>query len=38
MNAPEVAQRQVDAWNGHDALIALYAEGATYHNPRFDHP
>jgi steroid delta-isomerase-like uncharacterized protein len=40
MNALEVAQRQVDAWNGHDtdALIALYAEGATYHSPRFDHP
>jgi hypothetical protein len=40
MNALEVAQRQVDAWNGHDAdaLITLYAEGATYHNPRFDHP
>jgi hypothetical protein len=32
MNALEVTQRQVDAWNGHDAdtLIALYAEGATY--------
>jgi hypothetical protein len=29
MNALEVTQRQVDAWNGHDAdaLIALYAEG-----------
>ena len=40
MNALEVTQRQVDAWNGHDAdaLIALYAEGATYHSPRFDHP
>jgi steroid delta-isomerase-like uncharacterized protein len=40
MNALEVTQRQVDAWNRHDAdaLIALYAEGATYHSPRFDHP
>jgi steroid delta-isomerase-like uncharacterized protein len=40
MNALEVSQREIDAWNRHDAdaVIALYAEGATYHNPRFDHP
>ena len=40
MNALEVTQRQIDAWNRHDAdaVIALYAEGATYHTPRFDHP
>ena len=40
MNALEVSQRLFDAWNRHDAdaAFALYAEGATYHNPRFDHP
>ena len=40
MNALDVTQRQVDAYNAHDpdALIALYTEGATYHTPRFDHP
>jgi steroid delta-isomerase-like uncharacterized protein len=40
MNALEVTQRQFDAYNRHDteALFALYAEGATYHSPRFDHP
>ena len=40
MNALEVTQRQIDAWNRHDAdaVIAGYAEGATYHTPRFDHP
>jgi steroid delta-isomerase-like uncharacterized protein len=40
MNALEVSQRVIDAWNRHDpdAVIALYAEGATYHNPRLDHP
>jgi steroid delta-isomerase-like uncharacterized protein len=40
MNAPEVSQRCFDAWNKHDAdaAIALYAEDATYHNPRIDHP
>jgi steroid delta-isomerase-like uncharacterized protein len=40
MNALEVTQRQLDAYNAHDpdALFALYAEGATYHSPRFDHP
>jgi SnoaL-like domain len=40
MNALEVAQRSIDAWNRHDAdaLVAVYAEGGTYHNPRFDHP
>jgi hypothetical protein len=34
MNALEVAQRSIDAWNRHDAdaLVALYAEGGTYHN------
>jgi steroid delta-isomerase-like uncharacterized protein len=39
MNAPEVIQRFIDAFNRHDAdaVNALYAEGATYHNPRFDH-
>jgi steroid delta-isomerase-like uncharacterized protein len=40
MNALEVTQRQFDAYNRHDAeaLFALYAEGATYRSPRFDHP
>ena len=40
MNAPEVIQRLFDAWNRHDAdaVNALYAEGATYHSPRFDQP
>ena len=40
MNALDVTQRQVDAYNAHDpdALMALYTEGATYHTPRFDHP
>ena len=40
MNPIEVSQRAIDAWNRHDAdaVIALYAEGATYHTPRFDHP
>jgi steroid delta-isomerase-like uncharacterized protein len=40
MNALEVSKRAIDAWNRHDAdaVIAGYAEGATYHTPRFDHP
>ena len=40
MNAIEVSKRAIDAWNRHDAetLIAVYAEGATYHTPRRDHP
>jgi steroid delta-isomerase-like uncharacterized protein len=40
MNALEVSQRSIDAWNRHDsgAVIALYAEEVTYHTPRFDHP
>jgi steroid delta-isomerase-like uncharacterized protein len=40
MNALDVTQRQLDAYNAHDpdALMALYTEGATYHTPRFDHP
>jgi steroid delta-isomerase-like uncharacterized protein len=40
MTALEVSQRAIDAWNRHDAdtLIAQYAEDATYHTPRFDHP
>jgi len=40
MNALEVSQRSTDAWNKHDAdaLVAVYAEGGTYHNPRLDHP
>lgn len=39
MNALEVSQRSIDAWNRRDsgAVIALYAEGATYHTPRLDH-
>ena len=39
MNAVEVALRQIDAWNRHDAdaVISFYAEGATYHTPRFGH-
>jgi steroid delta-isomerase-like uncharacterized protein len=40
MNALDVTQRQLDAYNARDpdALFALYTEGATYHSPRFDHP
>jgi steroid delta-isomerase-like uncharacterized protein len=40
MNALEVAQQQLDAWNRHDAevLVALYAEGATHHSPCLDYP
>ncbi len=36
MNALEVSQRALDAWNRHDAdaLVAVYAEGGTYHTPR----
>jgi steroid delta-isomerase-like uncharacterized protein len=39
MNALEVSKRFTDAWNRHDAdaLVALFAEGGTYHNPRIDH-
>ena len=39
MNALEVSQRQIDAWNRQDAdaVIAGYAEGATYHTPRMNH-
>jgi steroid delta-isomerase-like uncharacterized protein len=39
MNALEVSQRSIDAWNRHDAdaLVALYAEGGTYETPRVDH-
>ena len=35
MNALEVTQRSVDAWNRHDAdfIVALYAEGGTYGAP-----
>jgi ketosteroid isomerase-like protein len=40
MNALEVIQHFIDAFNRHDAdaVNALYAEGASYHSPRFDHP
>jgi len=40
MNALEVSQRSIDAWNRHDAdaVFVLYAEGAIYHTPRVDHP
>src|SRR5215471_10957174 len=40
MNALEVYKRAIDAWNRHDAdaFVALYAEDATYHSPRFDQP
>ena len=36
MNALEVTQRSLDAWNSHDAdaIVALYAEGGTYSAPR----
>ena len=39
MNALEVSQRSIDAWNRHDAdaVFTLYAEGAIYHTPRFGH-
>jgi steroid delta-isomerase-like uncharacterized protein len=40
MNALEVSKRAIDAWNRHDAdaLVALYAEGGTYHTPRMGNP
>jgi steroid delta-isomerase-like uncharacterized protein len=40
MNAVEVSQRAIDAWNRHDvdAIVGLYTEGAPYHTPRFEHP
>jgi steroid delta-isomerase-like uncharacterized protein len=40
MNAIEVAQRYLDAWNRHDAdtIAAAFAEGSTYHNPNMDQP
>ena len=36
MNALEVSQRSLDAWNRHDAdaIVALYAEGGKYSAPR----
>src|SRR5258707_12852946 len=36
MNALEVTQRSLDAWNSHDAdaIVALYGEGGTYSAPR----
>ena len=36
MNALEVSQCSLDAWNRHDAdaIVALYAEGGTYSAPR----
>jgi len=39
MNALEISQRSIDAWNRHDAdaVISFYAEEATYHSPRFGH-
>ena len=39
MNAIEVSRRYLDAWNRHDAdaIVAIYAEGGTYHTPRLDH-
>jgi hypothetical protein len=35
MNALEVSQRALDAWNRHDAnaYLAVYAEGGTYETP-----
>lgn len=35
INAIEVAQRYIDAWNRHDAdaIVASFAEGGTYNNP-----
>ena len=40
MKVIEVAQRHEDAWNRHDAdaLVALFAEGGTYHCPDADPP
>jgi steroid delta-isomerase-like uncharacterized protein len=40
MKAIEVAQRHEDAWNRHDAdaIVALFAEGGTYHCPDADPP
>jgi len=40
MNAIEVAKRYLDAWNRHDAdaLVALFADGGTYHNPDLAQP
>ena len=40
MNATEVVQRYLNAWNRHDAdaIVAAFAEGGTYHNPYMDQP
>jgi steroid delta-isomerase-like uncharacterized protein len=40
MNATEVVQRYLNAWNRHDAdaIVAAFAEGGTYHNPNMDQP
>jgi steroid delta-isomerase-like uncharacterized protein len=40
MKAIEVAKRHEDAWNRHDAdaIVALFAEGGTYHSPDADPP
>jgi steroid delta-isomerase-like uncharacterized protein len=34
-DAPSIAQRYFDAWNGHDAagIVSLFAEGGTYTDP-----
>ena len=39
MNAIEIAQSQFNSWNRHDAdaIVAAYAKGGTYRNPRVDH-
>jgi hypothetical protein len=39
MNATEVAQRYLNAWNCHDAdaIVAAFAEGGTLLRPGFDH-
>lgn len=36
MNLIKITQQNIDAWNRHDAkaVVASYAQGATYSNPR----
>jgi len=39
MNAVEIVRKNIDSWNRHDAdaIVAAYAEGGFYRNPRMDH-
>ena len=39
MNAVEIVRKNIDSWNRHDAdaIVAAYAKGGFYRNPRMDH-